>query len=244
MKLIPLSAFCLFLTSCSVNSSPTDAETRSEDSVTVAETDSVALDNGENYTEKNSDSLTLVIQQGIAHTALELGPMHNSYYTITARYSGYEYGADATWYFDSLLNLTYGEVSWSSDAGEGEYKYFFENDDLLAGTEENSDHSSVEKVFIHKRSKPYYGVSKTYGAEGDSTATFIYEPSYTSKNSSVKHDYAKLLTRLQQYRDSVSVGLDDVTLHIENVVNYGEDFTETEDYNISKILFDKLIREL
>jgi hypothetical protein len=241
MKVIPLIIFCLFLTSCSVSSSSTDMETVSKDSLTFDETDTIALGDDENFIEKNPDSLALVIRQRIEHTILELGPMNNTYYTIRARYSGYEYGADATWYFDSLLNLRYGEASWSSDAGEGEYKYFFKNDDLLAGTEENSDHSNVEKMFIHEGFKPCYGFSKTFGAE-DSTITFIYQPGYTSKNNNVKQDYTKLLTRLQQYRDSVSVGLDDVNLHIENVVNYGEDFTETEDYTISKILFDKLIK--
>jgi hypothetical protein len=49
--------------------------------------------------------------------------------------------------------------------------------------------------------------------------------------------------RIKEYRNSISTGGDMVKIHIENTVNYGEDFIETEDFEISQAVFDQLIKD-
>lgn len=165
------------------------------------------------------------------------------YLTLHANYSGYEADSDATWYFDSLLNIIFCEISWNTEGTSGSYTYYFEGDDILAGNELNSYNDYEELIWMNKYFKPAYGFSRTDGADADDQISYLTKNDYESKNTSIKNDYQKLLNRLREYQDSASENGNDVSILIENVVSYGEDFTEKEEFTVNKIVFDELIRD-
>jgi hypothetical protein len=164
-------------------------------------------------------------------------------YSLNATFSGYENGADATYYFDNQLQLSYCTVTWSMEGSSGTYSYFFQNDSLVAGREENQYNDFQELVLVHPGFRPIFGFSKTEGADSDSIPSYVSEEDYVTKNSDALNEFSRLLDRLRTYADSVTVGDNVITLHLENVVNYGEDFTETEDFRIDKPIFDLLIKQ-
>jgi hypothetical protein len=167
----------------------------------------------------------------------------HSAYSLDASFSGYETGADATYYFTKDLQLSYCMVTWSMEGTSGTYSYFFQNDSLVAGREENQYNDFQEVVLIHPGFRPIFGFSKTEGADADSIPSYISEEDYVTKNSNALNEFSRLLDRLRAYADSVTVGDHVVTLHLENIVNYGQEFTETEDFRIDKPVFDLLIRQ-
>jgi hypothetical protein len=165
------------------------------------------------------------------------------YLTLHASYSGYEADSDATWYFDSLLNIIFCEISWNTEGTSGSYTYYFEGDDILAGNELNSYNDYEELIWMNKHFKPAYGFSRTDGADADDQISYLTKKDFESKNVSIKEDYQKLLNRLREYQDNASANGNDVSILIENVVNYGEDFTEKEEFTVNKIIFEELIKD-
>jgi hypothetical protein len=122
----------------------------------------------------------------------------------------------------------------------GSFTYYFEGDDILAGKEINSYNDYEELIWINNRFKPAYGFSRTDGADADDQINYLTRADYEAKNNSVKADYQKLLIRIREYQDSLKINGDEVSIFIENIVNYGEDFTEKEEFTINKVLFDEL----
>lgn len=188
------------------------------------------------------DSMALAIQLEIDKTASSIINPLSKYYTITSTFSGYENSADGTWYVDSLLNLRRCELTWSTEYTSGYHDYYFADNNILAGTEDNAYNDYEESVWIHTAFKPTYGYSKTNGTENDSTLYFLQEGDYESRNASIRDDFNNLLNRISEYQDSILQSSDKITIHIENVVNHGDDITETEDYTVSKVLFHKIIK--
>jgi|GEM_PF-5710408 len=190
---------------------------------------------------ESGDTLSLAIEAALddlASQSLETCP-----YTVSSKYSGYESQTDWTYYFDSALTLRYAVVSWDMEGTSGNSTYYFEHDQLVAGREENSFNDYEEIVAFHSKFKPVYGYSITNGTENDSMPTYLYEADYISKNSDATSNYQQVLDRIIEYSDTVVVAGDYVTIHIENIVNYGDDVTETEDYRVSRVVFDKLIKQ-
>jgi hypothetical protein len=165
------------------------------------------------------------------------------YLTLHANYSGYEADSEATWYFDSLLNIIFCEISWNTEGTSGSYTYYFEGDDILAGNELNSYNDYEELIWMNKHFKPAYGFSRTDGSDADDQISYLTKMDYESKNTSIKEDYQKLLNRLREYQDSASVNGNDVSILIENVVNNSEDFPEKEEFTVNKIIFEELIKD-
>jgi len=191
--------------------------------------------------EPESDSLAVVIEKAIQDIEREFGSM-TDYYTISSRFDGYESGSESTWYFDKSLNLKYAKGSWDMEGTEGTYAYYFDGEDLLASIADDQYQEGSESTLIHKGFAPIFGFTRSNneGAEG---VSYVYESAYTTSNKSAKEEFSKLLDLIRNNLDSAIVNDYEVSIHIENVVNYGIDVTQKEDYSISKVLFDKLIKE-
>jgi hypothetical protein len=187
------------------------------------------------------DTLASAFQTAIDETATELTTA--SVYTLTASFSGYESGTDAEYHFDEDMSLAYCNVTWSMEGSSGSYTYYFTNDELVAGEEQNSYNDYEETVLLHRKFKPSYGFTTTNGTEDDSNHTILGEADYISRNTDSHNELDRILSRIREYQDSVSIEDDVYTIRIENIVNYGEDFTETEQFKISKKLFDAWIKE-
>jgi hypothetical protein len=190
--------------------------------------------------EGEGDSLKFVIDNGIEDIASIC--RDRSVHTLSGSFSGYESSADATYYFDSLFSLTYCTVTWGSEGSSGNYSYYFRNDSLIAGKEENYYNDSEEFIYVYTRSAPVFGYSKSNSSESEESVAYLSQKDYSSKNADAANELNRLIGRISEYQDSVSVSGKLVTLRIENTVNYGEDFTETENFDMSQEIFDNLIR--
>jgi hypothetical protein len=241
MKFLFTIAILIFLTGCSTKpQKQTDIEGNSQDSVLLTSAENI----DEQFDTEEfdlSDSIAGSIQSETED--LEREVKARTYYTLHASYLGYEADSDATWYFDSLLNIIFCDISWNMEGTSGSFTYYFEGDDILAGKEINSYTDYEEMIWINNRFKPAYGFARTDGADADDQISYLTRADYESKNTSVKADYQKLLARIHEYQDSLKVDGDEISIVIENVVNYGEDFTEKEEFTINKILFDELFGE-
>jgi hypothetical protein len=243
MKFLIFSFLSALLIGCSsTTSKETTTESNSQDSALSANVNAIDEETYEPEEEiVFSDSLAEAIQSEIG--ALEEEIKSGTYYTLYAQYSGYESSAEATYYFDSLFNIIYCDGTWGVEGTSGVFTYFFVGDDLLAGTETNTNQVYEEKVWIHKKFKPTYGFSTTDEEGSENEITYLTDENYKSINSKARSDYEKLLNTIQEYSDSVSLSDDEASILVETVVNYGEDYTERETYTISRALFDTLIKE-
>jgi hypothetical protein len=241
MKSFAVVLLSVVLTGCASSPPHDDTFESGTDSLVVptASTPDVAIDEGEDFSP--SDSLASSIQGEVE--ALEKEVKSKTYLTLHAHYLGYEADSDATWYFDSLLNIIFCDITWSMEGTSGSFTYYFEGDDILAGSETNSYNDYEELVWVNKHFKPAFGFSRTDGADTDDQINYLVKADYESKNSSVKNDYQKLLSRIREYEDSATETGDEISITIENVVSYGNDFTEKEEFTISKIIFDELIKD-
>jgi hypothetical protein len=97
-------------------------------------------------------------------------------------------------------------------------------------------------MLLHTGFKSVYGFARTNGTETDSIVTYLTKEDYVLKNSDALNEFGRLISRISEYQDSVNVNGESVTLQIENIVNYGEDFTETETFRIDKVIFDGMIK--
>jgi hypothetical protein len=238
MKCLLTAIAFIFLISCS-SQPPEQADIEGDLRDSVLLTSAEGPDDQFNDEEfELSDSLALSIQSEVDD--LERDVKARPYYTLHASYMGYEADSDATWYFDSLLNIIFCDISWNMEGTSGSFTYYFEGDDILAGKESNSYPDYEELLWINNRFKPAYGFSRTDGADADDQINYLTRADYESKNNSVKTDYKKLLARIHEYRDSMQEDGDDISIVIENVVNYGQDFTEKEEFIINKVLFNEL----
>jgi hypothetical protein len=248
MKL-PLLLLCIILAffQCSTNRIQ---ESSSADSTSLSDSPTADLEPEDDSNEEdtfseegddNSDTLAFALEAVIDDEANNAS--ESAVYSLSASFSGYENSADAMYYYDSALALKYSVVTWASEGTSGSYTYYFQDGNVIAGREENAYNDYEEIVLIHTRFKPTYGLSKTNGTENDSQPSYLGEADYVSKNADAINEYERLIGRIAKYQDSVSYEGDFITLHLENVVNYGEDFTETENFRISKPVFERLIKQ-
>ena len=189
----------------------------------------------------DSDTLSLAIESALddlANQSAERCP-----YTLSAQVSGYESGSDATYHYDSAVSLRYVVVQWDMEGSSGSYTYYFNNDQLIAGREENSYNDYEEIVAFHSRFRPVSGYSLTNGTEDDSQPGYLSEGDFILKQVDAINEYQRLLARISELRDSVAQKGDEFVFRTEKVVNYGEDFTEKEEYRMSRAVYEKLFKE-
>jgi hypothetical protein len=106
-----------------------------------------------------NDSIATAIQEAVDRMKSQYS--RNYSYSLNGTYSGYESSADATYYFDSFLHLTFCEVSWNSEGSSGEQSYYFKDDDFVGGMESNYYTNAEETIWIDRSFKPVFGFSKS-----------------------------------------------------------------------------------
>lgn len=222
-----------FLASCG-NDKKTP-ETESADTTDIAEdpVDVAAFDSLNTIFERAEDSLRA-----------DQAERKVQYYSIISSFSGYENSANSTWYFDQDFNMRYCEVDWNMEGTSGKYSYYFQSGRIFSGAEENQYNDYMELVKVFVGTAPVYGYAKTEGSDADGPVTYLTESDFDSKDNDVKGEFQKLLTRIQENKGDAVLGEEDVTIHIEDVETYsGNEVTETEDYTISRKLFEYLTRD-
>lgn len=238
MKSIPLSLVMAVMASCSTSTSQVSPQERSVIDPLPAEAEETWV-----ATEEDPDALMEAIRRQIEKTWSVPDENNTKEYTIYSSFKGYENTAEGKWLVDSLLHLKLCEVDWGMEGSSGSYSYWLQNDEILAGEEQNYYNDYEETVLIHSGFQPTYGFSRTNGTENDSIPYFLQEADYISKNERAKGDFSKLISRIRELQHSVSLTGDEIIILDENVVNYGDDFTETEKYVLSKTLFDIIVND-
>ena len=251
MKFWYSTCICLLLISCTQTHKmqETNADSISLDSSAIDYGWDIAdeeeyLDIDEDAKDAADDSLVSAITNEINKLSEKVKAEGGDYYTINSSFSGYESESESTWYFDSQLNMKYCTGSWGMEGNSGSYSYYFADDDLLAYSAEDFGQQTSETTQFHMAFKPAYGFSKTTSESGEDTK-YLDESFYTSTNSSAKDEFRQVLNLIRSNQQDASVTGDKVSIHIASVdsVNFGTEITITEEYSISKILFDKLIEE-
>jgi hypothetical protein len=191
---------------------------------------------------EGSDSTLIAIDYGVEQIATDCEA--KTVRSLSASFSGYENSADATYYFDSLYALSYCTATWSSEGTSGNYAYYFRNDSLVAAKEDNFYNDSNETIMLVTGFTPLYGYTRNDGTDvqEDARIRYLRVDDYNSKQKDVTSEFSRLINRIRDNQDSVSITDELVTIHIENIVNYGEDFIETEHFEIDKDIFDALIK--
>lgn len=237
---ILLALICLVSFNCSTRKVQDGSEAfiDSSGTTTIQQVEELVADSA-NSDYEGTDTLQISIEYAVEQTATEHESL--SRYTLNASFSGYETSTEATYHFDSLISLTHCSASWSSEGTSGTYTYYFKDNKIVAGREENYYNDFEEVVTLHSAFNPVFGFTKTNGSEDDSDVTYLGEADFESRNSDAQNQFRNLLTRIAEYQDSIITNGETITIHIENIVNYGEDFTETEHFEISKPVFESLI---
>ncbi|HET9486894.1 MAG TPA: hypothetical protein VFO54_05645, partial [Chryseosolibacter sp.] len=224
--------------SCSTNSQqvatqpPADSTTKGEEEAGIAEAE-----------EQDPVAMIEAIQLSIENIASDFDEADLRYYTLHSSFSGYENSMDSRWLVDSLVNAQFCEVNWGMESTSGSYSYYFDGHDIVAGEEKNYYNDYEEDVWISKGLPSIFGFSKTNGTENDSIPSFLHEADYASKNEKAREDFYKLIRRIRELSDSAIVEDEQVTIVVETIANYGEDFTETEKHVMNKNLFELIIKD-
>lgn len=163
-----------------------------------------------------------------------------SVYKLSVSFSGYENSSDATYYFDSLYNLLYSETSWSMEGTSGTYVSYFQNDLLAASREINSYNTYDEEVILC----PHDGLYGDRTVSGDGDAAFqnptIDNDYFKSKQAEVINEFNRIKDRVSEYANEATKESEVTKIRIENSINYGQDYLETETFEIDTPLFEAL----
>ncbi|MEX1240744.1 MAG: hypothetical protein WEB30_13545 [Cyclobacteriaceae bacterium] len=243
MKALLLSLVITAIASCSTNTSQVSSQELPASDPFSADSLSSEPEEAWIATEEDPDALMEAIQLEIEKTSSGFDETGAKEYTILSSFKGYENTSEGIWILDSLLNLEFCEVDWGMEGSSGSYTYYFSDENILAAEEQNYYNDYEETVWIHSKFKPIFGFSKTNGTENDSIPYFFQEAEYISKNEQAKQDFSRLLLRIRELQDSLSSNGDEIIIVTENVVDYGEDFTETEKYVLSKTLFNIMVKD-
>jgi hypothetical protein len=167
-----------------------------------------------NLTASEADTARAIFTRCIEDIGAELRSV--SVYKMSASFSGYESSSDATYYFDSLFNLTYAEIAWSMEGTSGSYTYYFSNGNLTAGLEVHYYNAYDEYIFIC-RANEAFGY-KSNNSEANTEGSFITEAEFNSKVTDASSEFNRLIGRISEYASS-GIKEEGITrIQIENTV--------------------------
>jgi hypothetical protein len=235
------TTFVLFNCSGTTNSS---ADNVQQDSIAPISADTIS---SEESPKAKVDYITVSEQEFLRRVETSIDSIMEikkarSVYSLSGSFSGYESGADATYYFDSVFSLTYCEISWSSEGSSGTGVYFFDADEVDGGKTSESEGDSEDITVFYSIFQPHYGVTTTL-AGNEPTYSVLDGKSFNAERSSVNNDYNRLINRIVESRDGIILSETDATLDIEKETDgYGESFTEREAFRMSIEVYENVIK--
>jgi hypothetical protein len=154
-------------------------------------------------------------------------------YQVTMSNHQYEATSDITWYFDAEINAVYFSINWSMEGTEGSTERIAKDGSVIC--------SSVQENSTYEKWCQSTGGIRTTVDENSGQETKDYlDAVYGNEQSlSLQQDIAALSAFLQEAKVVEDEG-DWVTLRIEKVVNYGEDFTEYAEVRVHRKVYDEL----
>lgn len=230
-------------------SKPAITESNSEEDTTITAELSADTVYKESTTEieettftEDGDDFTLMVESSF-DSVLAL-KKSESVYSMTATFDGYESSADATYYFDSALSITYCEVGWSMEGTSGTNTYIFSADQVDGGKEELSGNSSDEITVFLSEYRPRYGFTRVMMSESDPKITELDESKFISRRTEASNEYNRIVARMLEYAQSMEVTESEARLQLENEVDYGETFHERELFRLDIPVYEMLIVDI
>ncbi|MBT1703533.1 hypothetical protein [Chryseosolibacter indicus] len=189
----------------------------------------------------NTDSLQLLIEEALQNLSEEIeSHMH---YKLRATLNGFKNGVDAHYYYDSLLNLRYCTVFWSSEGTSGNHTYYFNDNRLIGARENNYYPDSEELILLHVDFKPNFGILKSEDEKSEGTLTYLSESDFISKDMEALKEYNELIKQIKEYKETATVYNETVKLQVQKAVNHRDNFIEQYDFEISPKVYEYLINK-
>jgi hypothetical protein len=145
----------------------------------------------------------------------------------------YEASSSVTWYFDSEINPIYFSITWSSEGNEGSTEYVVKNREVMCAWIEGN---STEEKWC----KSTGGFRKTRDENLGGEKTEQLDGAYGGAQSSSLESELEKLSAFFKEAGEVEEDGDWITFRLENVVNYGAEFTEYTEAKVHKRVFDQL----
>jgi len=176
----------------------------------------------------HAESPTPLLKTGKANAALDdkenealdslKSLSYSDYFMIDVTYDGYESGNHETWYYDSLANLSYFYSSWDMEGSSGERYYWFHKGNLYAVYEET--------------------------LSGEEEPEIIFETSPSNQvRSEIAIENQKIIQLINKNLDKVIDETDTKSITLEEVKDYGIEFTEKTEITIDSFLWNRLFKD-
>jgi hypothetical protein len=218
----------LLLANCTPSDQVSSAHADSTDVDTASNL--VEFDSSELVIDSQNDSLSLDDLYAEKKSAIDSGK--DTFLVVTVLMMQYEASKSVVWYFDSAILPVYFYESWSMEGNEGSTERFVEGGSVMCAT--------IEENSMNEKWCAATGGIRAF-SEGNSTEkeNIKNDDVYGDKQTSAFHSDFQALSSLLQQATLVQENETMLTLEIKNVVNYGDDFTETVEIKIPrKVLED------
>ena len=188
-----------------------------------------------------NDSIRSAIMAAIDDITTEA--TYRTAYNLSSDFFGFESSNNVSYNFDSLYNLTYCVIDWNLEGSSGSAAYYFENGELIAGTEQDYHGDTENDLVFHKGFGPVCGYLMVTEPGSVAKVTDFTQKELNNKQTELLNNLKAMLETIKQNIDSVAVDEFTATLHSETTANYGEDFTSTHDYTMDVAIFNRFINK-
>jgi hypothetical protein len=234
MKMTGIFLAIVWMAGCS---KPSSTETATADTV---QTDSSAYELAEyemetemeEVSEGNEVDLELYYDER-SHIILNEGEF---FYQVNIVFNGYESMSDVTWFFDKEFSVRCYKQNWSMEGQEGSEEFFLRNDSIICMMEIET--GGVGTITTRVCTE-VGGMKTTENYDQDP----VNEPVPANYLDDKRKEFDRYLQTLKDLLGGVEVTEPDAetyTLKIENVVDVGQEVTETTTITIPKALYEKL----
>jgi hypothetical protein len=231
MKTLPYLAILLMFATCSSTENKTST---ANDSIPVGDSSKTIIETAEDMDEvielTGEDSMTFD-QRFTAWKEL-IDSNTDSLLEVSITTHEYEAGSRIKWYFDQDITPVYYSMTWSAEGNEGSTEYIVKNSKVVCSWVE--DNSGDEKWCLQTG-----GFRTTSNdASGEETKEELSENYGEEQSRNLQSELGHLSEFFGEATEVEEDG-DWITFRLENVVNYGGEFTEYMEARVHKKVFEE-----
>ena len=232
MKALPYLVILLMFAACS---STENRASTSNDTIAVVDSSNTIFETAEELDEAieltGEDSMTLD-QRFTAWKEL-IDSNTDSLLEVSITTHEYEAGSSITWYFDKDITPVYYSMTWSAEGNEGSTEYIAEKSKVVCSWIE--DNSGNEKWCLQTGGFR----TTTDEASGEESKTELADNYGEEQSRNLQSELVHLSDFFREAGEVQEEG-DWFTFRLENIVNYGGEFTEYTEVRVHKKVFDEL----
>lgn len=157
--------------------------------------------------------------------------LKDRYLEVSISFNQYEASSEVMWYFDSAMNPVYYYERWSSEGSEGMTERIIQGNEVVCV-------SIMENSTSEKWCRQVGGVRvEPNESEGDDSVTILDSAYGAGLNQSFKDDLGDISSFIRE-AEIAEDGDGWLVLRIEEVVNYGGEYTESAEMRIPREVYD------